>query len=120
LESHAREIIILRHLFLKRSKSDKLASPTAKRKSSQEALMADTQWADLWEEIEHWAFLIVVVALAVEFAALKFGAPYKKRTEEEKTLEIARLTNDAESLRKQNLELEKAVSPRILEQAMTG
>ena len=31
-------------------------------------------WAHLWENIEQYAFLAVVVALAIEFGALKFGA----------------------------------------------
>ena len=58
--------------------------PADNLKSSQEALMGDADlaniawWAQFWSEIEHWAFLAVVVALAVEFAALKFAAPYKK------------------------------------------
>ena len=36
-------------------------------------------WAAFWGKIENWAFLGVVVALAIEFAALKFGAPYKAK-----------------------------------------
>jgi hypothetical protein len=66
----------------------------------------------LWSEIEHWAFLVVVVALAIEFAALKLGAPYKKQIEEAKDLKIVQLTNDTARLKAENLETEKIIQPR--------
>lgn len=51
---------------------------------------ADTAWwAWFWGEIEHWAFLVVVLALAIEFAALKLGAPYKEKLEAAKDLKIS-------------------------------
>jgi hypothetical protein len=58
-------------------------------------------WAWLWGEIEHWAFLAVVVALAIEFAALKFGAPYKAKLEASKDLKIAELNNETARLKSQ-------------------
>jgi predicted cupin superfamily sugar epimerase len=57
--------------------------------------MTDTEltnanwWASFWSSIESWAFLGVVVALAIEFAAWKFGAPYKEKLEKAKDLKIA-------------------------------
>jgi len=45
-----------------------------------------------------WAFFGVVVALAIEFAALKFGAPHKKKLDEAKELQIAQLTTEAARL----------------------
>jgi hypothetical protein len=69
-----------------------------------------TWWAWFWSEIEHWAFLAVVVALAIEFAALKFGAPHKERIETAKDVKIAELNNETARLRKQ-------VAPRLITQA---
>lgn len=60
-----------------------------------------TWWAWFWEAIEQWAFLAVVIALAIEFAALKFGAPYKHKIEDAKDLRIAELNNETARLRKQ-------------------
>jgi len=64
-------------------------------------------WAWLWGEIEHWSFLAVVVFLAIEFAALKFGAPYKKILDDQKDLKIAELNKETARLRKQ-------IAPRTL------
>jgi len=64
-----------------------------------EADLADhTWWAWLWGEIEHWAFLAVVVALAIEFAALKLAAPHKEALDHARELKIAQLTEDAARL----------------------
>jgi len=63
---------------------------------------ADTAWwAWFWGQVENWAFLGVVVALAIEFAALKLGAPYKAKIEAAKDLKIAELNNETARLRKQ-------------------
>jgi len=43
----------------------------------------------------------VVIALAIEFAALKIGAPYKKTLDDQKDLKIAELNNETAKLRKQ-------------------
>jgi hypothetical protein len=73
---------------------------------------ADTVWwAHFWGEIEHWAFLGVVLALAIEFAALKFAAPYKEHLEKARELQIAQLTDRAT---RAELELMKVKSPRTL------
>lgn len=58
-------------------------------------------WVWLWDEIDKWAFLGVVLALAIEFAALRLGAPYKKILESAKDLKIAELNNETARLRKQ-------------------
>jgi hypothetical protein len=70
-----------------------------------------------WSSIEQLAFAGVVIALAIEFAALKFAAPYKKQIDDARVKEIAQANRATEELRQKNLELEKAVSPRILEAA---
>jgi hypothetical protein len=61
-----------------------------------------TWWAWLWGQIEHWAFLAVIVALAIEFAALKFGTTHKERIEAAKDIKIAELNNETARLRAQN------------------
>ena len=69
---------------------------------------ADTAWwAWFWSQIEHWAFLAVVVALAIEFAALKLGAPYKEKIEAAKDLKIAELNNET-------VRLQKQIGPRVI------
>jgi hypothetical protein len=55
-------------------------------------------WAGFWESIENWAFFGVVLTLAIEFAALKFGAPYKEQLEKDKDLKIAELNNETAKL----------------------
>ena len=69
-----------------------------------------TYWAEFWSGVEHWAFLGVVIALAIEFAALKFAAPYKEKLEAVKDLKIAELNNETAKLRKQ-------LAPRLITQA---
>jgi hypothetical protein len=65
-----------------------------------EADLTDAQyWAGFWESIENWALLGVVLTLAIEFAALKFGAPYKQKLEHAKDLRIAELNNETANLR---------------------
>jgi hypothetical protein len=55
-------------------------------------------------------FCGVVVALAIEFAALKIGAPYKEQVESAKDFKIAELNNETARLRKQ-------LAPRLITQA---
>jgi hypothetical protein len=76
-------------------------------------------WAGLWENIEHWAFLGVVLTLAIEFAASHLLKAPRKIIDDARQLELVQLTREAETLRNQNLELEKAISPRVLGQATT-
>jgi hypothetical protein len=64
-----------------------------------EADLADhAWWAWFWGEIEHWAFLGVVVFLAIEFAALKLAGPHKKTIDDARELQIAQLTNESARL----------------------
>lgn len=65
------------------------------------------RWAEFWTKMEHWAFAGVVITLALEFMALKFGEPHKKKLDEAKDLRI-------EELRNQNLKLEEQLAPRFL------
>lgn len=86
-----------------------------------------TWWSSFWDTVESWAFLGVVVALAVEFAAHWFVRPYKEEIEVARKAEIvrlqsesAKLTKEAEELRARNLALQQALAPRILEQGQTA
>jgi len=61
-----------------------------------EAELTDAAWwAWFWGEIEHWSFLAVVVFLAIEFAALKFGAPFKEKIDHAREARLAELTTQA-------------------------
>ncbi|MGD0769881.1 MAG: hypothetical protein ABSB42_16985 [Tepidisphaeraceae bacterium] len=79
-------------------------------------LTAIKWWAEFWTKTEHWAFLGVVVTLAVEFVALKCGEPYKKTIDREKDSMLA-ATNQkageaneaAELLKQQNIELQTSL-----------
>ncbi len=66
--------------------------------------MTDTDvvwWSSFWTQVEHWAFLGVVLTLAIEFAALKLGEPYKKKLDDAKDVKIAELNKETAQLRKQ-------------------
>ncbi len=74
--------------------------------------MTDTVWwAWLWGQIENWAFLGVVVALAIEFAALKLGSPYKEALDKARE---ERISAANERAAKAELELAKFKAPRVL------
>jgi hypothetical protein len=81
--------------------------PADNLKSSQEARMGEAElanaawWAWFWGVVEQAAFFGVVLTLAIEFAALKAGAPYKAKLESAKELKIAELNNETARLRKQ-------------------
>lgn len=63
-----------------------------------EAELANTAWwAWFWGEIEHWSFLAVVVFLAIEFAALKFGAPFKEKLDKSRETRLTELTTQAKT-----------------------
>jgi hypothetical protein len=64
-------------------------------------------WAEFWTKVEHWAFLGVVITLAVEFVALRLGEPYKKKLDDAKDLKI-------EQLRSENLKLQEKLAPRTI------
>lgn len=68
-------------------------------------------WAWFWTFIEHAAFVGLIVALAIEFAALKLAEPHKKALDDDKDGKIAEAnarTKEAE------LELSKIKLPRSL------
>ena len=68
-------------------------------------------WASFWGRIETWAFFGVVLTLAIEFAALRLGAPYKAKLDEARELQIAQLKKQTADAR---LELAKLKTPRDL------
>lgn len=83
--------------FLKRRRARTAASAAERARLSDEDLKMDPELAlaasreHFWSSVEQLAFLGVVVALAIEFAALKLAAPYKKQLEDAKDLKIAEL-----------------------------
>jgi hypothetical protein len=56
-------------------------------------------WGWFWTTIEHAAFVGLIVALAIEFLALKLAEPHKKAVEDAKDLKIADLNNETARLR---------------------
>jgi hypothetical protein len=90
-----------------------------------QAVVSARWWSEFWEAIEHWAFLGVVLTLAIEFAAAHFVKSPRRIVDQARELEIARLSNEAETARKQiaeanaraseaQLALEKLKAPRLL------
>ena len=77
-----------------------------------------TWWASFWGKVEYWAFLGVVITLAVEFIAHRAGAPYREQLEHDKDLRIAELgqqTQEANARAAEaNLALERFRAPRSL------
>jgi hypothetical protein len=106
----------LRNFLRRKSKAPNAANPAENRKSSQEATMNESGaawWASFWGQIEAWAFFGVVLMLAIEFVALKLGAPYKAQLDAAKDLKIAQLNNETARLRQFII---KAGSPRVPDQ----
>jgi hypothetical protein len=59
-------------------------------------------WGSFWTAIEHTAFVGLIVALAIEFLALKLAEPHKKAVEDAKDVKIADLNKETAQLRTQN------------------
>ena len=75
-------------------------------------------WASFWGQVENWSFFFVVVFLAVEFAALKFGGPYKYALDNDREqritaakLELAKLTAPRQFSEAQTPAIEEALKP---------
>jgi len=78
-----------------------------------DAKLADHEWWGwFWTTIEHAAFVALIVALAIEFAALKLAEPHKKAVEDSKDLQIAELNNETARLREQAAPRELTPSQR--------
>jgi hypothetical protein len=77
-------------------------------------------WVTFFWYVKLAAAGIVALGVFLEFAGDWFARPFEKAVEDARTEEIGKLTVEAETLRKQNLELEQAVSPRWLEQGLTS
>jgi hypothetical protein len=71
-------------------------------------------WVDFWETVEHWAFLGVVLTLAIEFAATHFMKAPRKVIDDARQLEVAQLKNDADTARLQTEQLKQIVAWRSL------
>ena len=84
------------------------------------ALSNALSWVNVFWWVKLGAAGIVALGVFLEFAGDWFSRPFEKTIDDARTEEIARLTTEAEALRNQNLELEKAVSPRVLEQMTTA
>ena len=72
-------------------------------------------WAWFWNEIEHWSFLAVVVFLAIEFAALKLGAPFKETLDRAKEVQVAALQKEAEKAKAEIAQANAAAANATLE-----
>jgi hypothetical protein len=84
------------------------------------ALSNALSWVNVFWWVKVGAAGIVALGVFLEFAGDWFSRPFEKTIDDARTEEIARLTTEAEALRNQNLELEKAVSPRVLERTTTA
>jgi len=84
-----------------------------------------TYWAGFWSRIESWAFLGVVLTLAIEFIALKLAEPHKEKLEQHRESRLVELRNESERLSKEaetarretaeaQLQLQQMRSPRSL------
>jgi hypothetical protein len=71
---------------------------------SESELAAATKWAGFWGSVENWAFLSVVLALAIEFAALRLGEPYKRAIEHAREVQLLGL----------KVELARLTAPRVV------
>ena len=60
------------------------------------ALINAKWWVGVWETIEHWAFLGVVLTLAIEFAASHLAKPHRKIIDNARELEMVRLNHEAD------------------------
>jgi hypothetical protein len=58
-------------------------------------LIAAKYWSSLWEWIGDKAFLIVVVALAIEFLAARFARPHREALDHARELQLAELQKEA-------------------------
>lgn len=85
------------------------------------ALVNAKWWVDIWESIEHVAFLGVVLTLAIEFAASHFVKAPRKVIDDARELELVRLNSSAaeaiDRAKKSELELAKFRAPRSLNEA---
>ena len=82
-------------------------------------LIGAEYWAAFWEWIADKAFVLVVVFLAVEYIAGRWAKPHKEALDSARKLEIAELTKDAETARKDTanaqLQLQQLRFPRSLD-----
>lgn len=95
-------------------------------------LVDATWWVAFWDSVESWAFLGVIITLAIEFAAHRFVVPYREKLETARELEVARLATESDTARaaiaganqraaeaderaaEARLELERLKTPRVL------
>jgi hypothetical protein len=69
-------------------------------------------WIDFAKSV---AFFLVALGVVMEFVADRAEKPYRKALDDARELEIARLNENVELRRRDNLVLERAAAPRSLE-----
>jgi hypothetical protein len=65
------------------------------------AVISAKWWVYFWETVEHWAFLAVVLTIAIQFAAQHFLKSPRKIVDDARQIEVMQLTKDAETARAQ-------------------
>jgi hypothetical protein len=76
------------------------------------SLAAAAYWAPLLETVGDIAFLIVIIALAVELGAGRFAKHFHAQLDGARELQIATLENGTERLKADNLRLMTTLQPR--------
>jgi hypothetical protein len=74
-------------------------------------LVAAQYWLSVWDWVGDKAFLIVVIALAIEFMAARWAKPHREALDHARELEVAELRKDASEA---ELALAKIKLPRLL------
>jgi hypothetical protein len=72
-------------------------------------------WAGFWDSVETWAYLGVVLTLAVEFAAHRFAKPHIKALNDAKDIRVALLEKEASDANQKAANIMKAAAWRQLD-----
>jgi hypothetical protein len=74
--------------------------------------MNDRWWVDFWTLIDHWAFLLVIVFLAIELLAIRFREAPQKRLDDAKDLAIAKANEGARQAQLQAISIQQHLHDR--------
>src|ERR1700722_14549835 len=102
--------------FLRRIRTASAARPAISPRSSSSRAMTATDligaeyWATFWDWIADKAFIIVVIALAVEYISVRWAKPHREALDDARKLEIAQLTKDAARLSAEGNQARAAVA----------
>lgn len=78
------------------------------------ALATAAYWAALLENIADFAFVVVIVALAVELVAGRVSRHFQGQLDRARELQIVSLRNETAQLNHENLKLQALLAPRSL------